>query len=231
MATDYRPFALSIDALRSRTEQLAERARAERIDATPLWQGFRQYLVHQLTAPRCDEDFGDVEPTIQWFNMKFQGVLPPITEAEMKPSKRNGRAKADRYFDSDDGKRMGEGLVRLRTGERSSGEWRNQLADFLRDFSSWRPAGSDLDVFHQKATVMRSLLELTPPGEDRDRLIPLVVAVLELSDAQRQSPAEWLWEARALVEAASGDGTKLTQAFGASGNAGLILFPILATER
>lgn len=94
------------------------------------------------------------------------------------------------------------------------------FADFLSGFAAWKPSGSSLDVFHQRATVYRALLQLMPPGEDRDRIVELCVTFLATSEAEKQSPAEWLWEARALVEIAP----EMIRSFRNSGDAGLVLF-------
>lgn len=221
---DYRPFAMSIGDLRTEIEHLAQGAQALKIRTDQLAHGFRTYLVNQLTAPRCTEDFGDAAAAVQWFNSSFHGALPPIGEDESKPSSRKGGVKAEPYFHSDDSKRLGDEILSLRTSvSRSGSEWSNSLADFLHDFDAWNPEGSDLDVFHQRETILRALFQLTLPGEDRDRVMARCVALLQSSGIERQSPAEWLWEVKELQQSANGDAAKLMQAFRSSGDAGLML--------
>ena len=93
----------------------------------------------------------------------------------------------------------------------------------MRDFSSWREPGSDADVLHQKATVLRSLFEITPAGEDRDRIVAACAMLLASSDAERQNPAEWLWQVKALIQAAGADGPKLVKLLRASGDPGMVM--------
>src|SRR5260370_11749815 len=161
MTADYRPFAVSINALQAELARLVEIGRAHGFGVEALLRGFRKYLVTQLTTARCDPDFGTAGREIEWFHAA-------LTEDETKPVSRKSGFKADPYFNSEDSKRLGEALQNLRyapgvgprtDAERSTGEWRNMLADFLRDFASWRTPGSDADIFHQKATVLRALFQ------------------------------------------------------------------------
>lgn len=224
LPADYRPFALSIGGLRPEIEHLAQGAQAMKLGTELLARGFRTYLVNQLTAPRCAEDFGDAAGAVQWFNSSFRGALPPISEDETKPSARAGGVQVDPYFHSTDSKRLSDEITRLRAStSRAGSEWSNSLADALHDFDAWTPEGSQVDVFHQRATVLRALFQLTPPGEDRDRVMARCVALLQSSGMDRQNPAEWLWEVRELQQSADRDAAKLMQAFRTSGNAALML--------
>jgi hypothetical protein len=239
-APDYRPFAISIEGLRADLERISQIAQSQGLGTDVLARGFRKYLVTQLTAPRCDEDFGGALQAITWFNQSFRGALPAITEEEGRPLKRTGGFKAELYFQSEDSKRIGDALTRLRyvpgegprsEAERSTGEWRNMFADFLRDLDAWRPSGSEIDFFHQKATVLQSLFQLAPPGEDRDRLIEVCVAFLQSSGAERQNPAEWLMQLKGIVEQAGSDAPKLMEAFRASSNPAVALYGTVGLAR
>ena len=168
-----------------------------------------EYKRAQLSAPRCQPDF------------------PTLADDETPPSKRDTAFKAEPYFQADDAKRIGDQMNRLRALPATSTDWRNQLADFLRDFAAWTPQGSALDVFHQRATVFRALLEFVPRGDDRDQVISLAVAFLVSSGAESQSPAEWLYQVRMLMDGAGQDASKMRDAFRASGSIGLTLYAAL----
>jgi hypothetical protein len=216
--TDYRPFAMYLDALQSELANLIESGRANQIGVDEVVQSFRKYLVKQLTAARCGPDLAIGLEQVAW-------LQPPPTEDESKPAKRKESFKvAQTYFESEDSKQIGTALNRLRS---AGDDWKHAFSDFLRDFSAWRPDGSDIDVFHQKATVLRALLEITPRGEDRDRVLNLCVAFLQLSPAERQSPAEWLWEAKTLAELANLDTPKLVSQFRNSQSLSLSLYATL----
>jgi hypothetical protein len=218
LRTDYRPFAMSVDALQSELANLIESGRANGIGVDEVVQSFRKYLVRQLTAARCGPDLAIGLEQIQW-------LQPPLIEDESKPAKRKeGFKVAQTYFESEDSKQIGSALNHLRS---ASDDWKHAFTDFLRDFASWRPDGSDLDVFHQKSTVLRALLEIAPRGDDRERVLNLCVTFLQSSPAERQSPAEWLWEAKTLAELANLDAPKLVSQFRNSQSLSLSLYATL----
>ena len=216
--TDYRPFAMSLDALQSELANLIESGRANGIGVDEVVQSFRKYLVKQLTAARCGPDLAIGLEQVTW-------LQPSLTEDESKPAKRKENFKvAQTYFESEDSKQIGSALNSLRS---AGDDWKHAFSDFLRDFAAWRPDGSDLDAFHQKATVLRALLEIAPRGEDRDRVLNLCVTFLQSSPAERQSPAEWLWEAKTLAELANLDTSKLVSQFRTSQSLSLSLYATL----
>jgi hypothetical protein len=215
---DYRAFALSLTALQNEMAALGALGGANGAGTDGLARAFRKYVTAQLSAARCAPDFGP--------SMEEIGVTPPLSGDEMKPSKRGDSFKADAYFQSEDSRQIGESLHRLRSAdaERGSSAWRNALADFLRDFKAWRPPGSDIDAFHQRMTVLKSLLQMLPQqGDDRDRVLILCVTYLA-SDVERQNPAEWLWQVKALLTDAGSDAAKMLAQFLASKDVGLTLF-------
>lgn len=100
--------------------------------------------------------------------------------------------------------------------------WSDSLGDFLRDFSAWRPEGENIDAFHQRATVLRALLDRIPPGEDRDRVMEMTAEFLAAADAQQEHPEEWLYQVAMLSEGP--DAEKMRKLFRASGDPALILY-------
>lgn len=210
VAPDYRPFALSFDALQAEVRTLAELAQIP-----DMHDAFRKYALTQLTAPRCAPDFaidaGDL----------------PLSSGETNPSKRNETFKtSDAYFSSGDAKLIGERLLHLQS-LRQEGDFRTAFSDFLRDFRAWAPTGNDADVLHQRATIFGALLQLLPPGDDRDRVVNLCAAMLASSAAQKNAPAEWIWQMHHLAEIAGGDAPKLFAAFRSSGDAPLVVYGYL----
>ena len=221
---DYRAFALSLTPLQGEIAALVALGGANGVATDGLTGAFRKYVTTQMAASRCAPDFG---PSLEEIS-----TVPPLSGDEMKPSKRTDSFKADPYFQSEDSRQMGSALNRLRFGpggqspseaERGAPEWRNTLADFLRDFKGWNPPGSEIDAFHQRMTVLDSVLQILPPGGDRDRIISLVVSYL-VSDVERQNAAEWLWQLKKLLRDAGGDAPKMLQQFRASNDVGLVLY-------
>jgi hypothetical protein len=198
MAPDYRPFALSFDALQAEIGTLEEITRSEQLP-----QAFRKYTVSQLTAPRCSPD-----------------IAIAFDPKDLKPAKHDESFQTtDPYFSSGDAKRIGEELRSVQAGAR--------FDDFLRDSLAWDPAGSDADVLHQRATVFGALIQLLPPGADRDHVFDLASTMLASSEAQRQNPAEWIWQMRHLVEIAGAEAAKLYATFRESGSAALAVYGFL----
>jgi hypothetical protein len=198
MAPDYRPFALTFDALQSEVGALEEISQSEQLPPA-----FRKYTAAQLTAPRCSPDIAiDFDPK------------------DLKPAKHDEQFKTnDPYFSSGDAKQIGDELRAVQPGTR--------YEDFLRDFLAWEPSGSDADILHQRATVFGALIQLLPPGAGRDRVFELVSTMLASSGAQRNAPAEWIWQMHHLVEIAGADAPKLFAAFRQSGSAALAVYGFL----
>ena len=220
MSANFRSFASSIDLLQTEMETMTSRANSAHIGTEGLVKAYRKYLVTQLTGARCNDNFSGAPNAVAWAGARTS----PLTADEATPAKTEGVVKADPYFQSPDSRQLGAGLRQLGAADRSAPDWQSRLADFLRDYSAWQPSGDEMDVFHQRATVLRALLGAIPPGEDRDRIVAMCAELLESSNAERQSPAEWLWQAKTLLEAASADAPKMLAAFRASGDAALILY-------
>jgi hypothetical protein len=233
LPVNYRSFALKIEDLADGLDFFAARARAQGVSTSGLGAAFRRFVVAQMKGPRCEEDLNQATNFAGTMPVKYLGELAPLTREEMKPSKRGPKFEAKSYFDADRSKDLADSLNRLRfpaegqpfsEEQRSTGTWKVMFADFLRDFQSWSPSGADIDVLHQRLTVLRWALELTPPGEDRIRVLRMCVSALQAGGADRQSPAEWFWQAKSIWSAAGVDQQKVADAYSASGIPGLQVF-------
>lgn len=217
VAPDYRSFTSSVSVLRTSVQKFQSPALAV---------GFRRFLTRQMSAPRCDEDFGDATPTVDWFNAEFHGDLAVIGDEEVQPSQRLGGFKSESYFTTADGQHIWDAFEQLKTTLGST-EWRMMLSDSLRDLSDWTPTSAAIDVFHQKITVLQGLFEAIPPGPDRDQVMGQSIAVLQYSGAETRDPAEWLFQVKALAKVAGDDAAELMESFRTSGDAGLMLYSAL----
>jgi len=150
--------------------------------------------------------------------------------------------QVERYWQSGDSKRIFEQAIKLRMGpsgtmlsiaERSTPEWTLQLTDFLRDLGGWTSGheSSDAAFFHEKSAVYEALVDLTPPGPQRDKTIASFVGFLAGSNLQQQSPVEWFSHAPLMFErlknADDGEADRLLDAYAASGTPALVLFATL----
>jgi len=116
----------------------------------------------------------------------------------------------------------------LSDADRSTPEWRGQLADYLNELANWGPAQekSEADYFHQKCQVFVNLIDLIPDGSDRDVALAAFVEFINTSTLEWQSPVEWYLEASSMLDRVqgerNGEANKVREAFEGSGN------PVLA---
>jgi hypothetical protein len=230
LPANYRSFAVKIDDLADGLDFFGARAKAQGVATTALGAAFRRFVVAQMKGARCKEDLDQATHFASTLPVKYLGELAPLTTDEMKPSKHGAQFEAKNYFDADHSKELADSLNRLRfpsegrpysEEQRSTGTWKVLFSDFLRDFQAWSPSGTEIDILHQRLTVLRWLIELTPPGEDRIRVLRMCVAALQAGGADRQSPAEWFWQAKSILSAAGADQPVVAEAYRASGVAGL----------
>jgi hypothetical protein len=155
-----------------------------------------------------------------------------------QPARASSTPKLDLYWQSADAQRLFDDGLKLRLGsagqplsesDRATTEWRQRLADYLTELADWGPSQekSEADYFHQKCQVFVNLIDLIPPGSDRDQALGAFVNFVGNSTLQRQSPVEWYLEATSLLErvggARNGEPDKIRDAFERSGNPVLIL--------
>ncbi|HWY46749.1 MAG TPA: hypothetical protein VNX70_05170 [Bryobacteraceae bacterium] len=156
-----------------------------------------------------------------------------------EPPKTGSTPKIERYWQSSEAQRLLQDANKLRFGpdgkplsdaERSTPEWQQQLADFLSELADWTPTQekSEADFYHQKCVVFAALMELIPPGEQRDKMLQAYVDFISNSNLQQQSPVEWFMQAHLMLERVrstnTGEPAKLLDSFQASGNAVLALY-------
>jgi hypothetical protein len=184
-----------------------------------------------MTATRCSPDIP----------IEFKEQL---TEEEMTPSSRGADIATHLYFDTGDAKDIGDKLLDMRSkgGGRVAGqlqedghfkilgiappsiEVQNGIGDLLHDFMLWQPRGSDADALHQKATLLIALLQMTARIDDFPKVASMAVSFLTTSGAQKEAPAEWMWQVKSL---ASAGGAKMLDLYRASGNPGLVVYATL----
>jgi hypothetical protein len=152
-------------------------------------------------------------------------TLPPTAACQKT-------AEANSYWKSDYARRILSEGQSLRANPQIS---LDHLADIEKDLAAWGPANetSMMDYYQQKCIAYEALVELTPSGIERDRLVEEFVAFITHSDVQRESAVEWFMPAERMLERVrnSNDGEpgKVLEAFELSGNPILVLRT--ATER
>lgn len=167
-------------------------------------------------------------------------VGPPVlVNGDAAAPKANTTPKIERYWQSPEAQRLLVDANKLRFGstgkplsdaDRSTHEWQQELTDFLSELADWTPSQekSEADFYHQKCVVFEALIELIPPGTQRDRTAQAYVDFIGNSNLQQQSPVEWFMHAHSMLErvrsTSNGEPAKLLDAFQSSGNAVLALY-------
>jgi hypothetical protein len=166
---DDRSFAYSFPAGRQ-ILTLVEELKRRQLSPLPLLEGYRLYLVSNLSAARCADDdsmmgnatsFGfvagqavdqEAQDAVGFFNRNLRmAPLQPIPEEESTPSRLEGVAAGLRTCEDADCRTMAaqyRGLVFGENGspysvdQKSSPAWRGKVRDFLAALSKWQESAS-----------------------------------------------------------------------------------------
>lgn len=228
--SDSRAFAAAWPGLKENLSRMAAQ-----FPSPTLTEAIRKYIVSNFNASRC-ADAGHVfqsgRAVMDWFNsVEIRGGAPALEERAFTSPKVEGRARVENYWASDANQRLMEGIRELRFSpkgqpftetERETSEWKQSLNQFVSEVRTAHPG------FHQTAALLQALIEFTPRGLERDRLISWFVEALRDSDLQREAPAEWLWRADSLYmmleQSADPDLDKLKHGFRNGGVPALVLY-------
>ncbi len=149
---------------------------------------------------------------------EVSGAIAPEMSASFKKYVEKNQSAAcedatvEQYWKSEAAQRLMVGARKLRFGhpaikvlsdaERGTPEWRQQLADFEKDLNEWTPVSetSETDYYQEKSIVFEALVELIPPGPDRDNALQAFVSFLNGSSLQTRSPVEWFVPATAMLQ-------------------------------
>ena len=167
----------------------------------------RKLLVAQLSAARCSDSVTET-PIAESFNTIVRrrdfppDLVAPLTTADVWPAKVLGAARAERYWQTEDARRLLFGLLALRdsaAGRRSviikrSTEWQAAALQYLTDLELWNGSREPIerDYFDQKSLLYDVYLNVVLPGALRDARGPIVC---RLPRPKRHRPPA----ARALV--------------------------------
>ena len=183
-------------------------------------------------------------PSFEKYTQKSEGCTGDavaVSAANLAP-KTPLTPKLDRYWDSGVSQVMLDAAKQLRfaadgrplsDADRSSREWQIQLTDFLSRLASWGPdqEKSEADYYHERSIVYEALVELIPPGPQRDTAMQAYLDFMSNSSLQQSSPVEWFAHARAMLErvreTTTGEPGKLLDEFKNSGNPILALYAAL----
>ena len=187
------------------------------------------------------------QASFQIFRQRSTGcpddAAPSVTlDLSKGQTKAGSTPKEEPYWQTGSSKRLLEDGQKLRYGSdskpysdayRNTREWQQQLADYMNELANWSASEekSEADYFHQKAVIYQALVELTPPGAQRDKILSAYLSFMTNSNLQQQSPVEWFEHAHSMLDSVrntnTGEPGKLLDAFQTSGNPVLALFAAL----
>jgi len=183
---DDRSFSSS-NGLGTRIEALAAECSRRKISPLPLLEGYRLFLVTNLTGARCLDDvqmagmaasaLADVaaarrpDNMVSFFNERLLiPPLQPIQEQEATPSHLEGTAVGLRGCEDAACRALTEQyrvVMLAPPAERSGAEWMARLKKLLAALDQWQPGKTDAAAhFREKATAYGELLSVTV-GEAR----------------------------------------------------------------
>jgi hypothetical protein len=234
-----RAFSVAATDIASKISELRHADQAVGVGGPQLLAALRQYLIAQLTGPRCVDSTADAV-VVEIFNALVQKEsaerdgIAPISTREAEPSKRLGVVRLRPYWTTPDARRLHDDAVRLRgTGAqpvpiavRRSSAWIEQAERHLVDVQQWPGTRetSEHDHFYQKAALFAGLIDLVPPGAVRVRTLRVFAEFLHHNDAERRRPLWFLFANRLIERIQSEDRRDVLQAIDDTGDQVLSLY-------
>jgi acetyl esterase/lipase len=219
VANDNRSFWFNPEEISGTAIALAGMCERRGFPADFLLSRYRDYVVRQLSAPRCADNVeSDGKRLIQpKFVADLNGALSRYEHiskiSDLNPRKIDRPAQFYPYWTTPRArslfakvfalrhgrvqgtydKRKGEPPRTLSFEDRQSPQWQYQLSDFLREMAEWKPEheASKADYFHQKCRLFNELLELSPNSDMRLRMIDEYMAFLEQNRFECEGFIDW----------------------------------------
>jgi hypothetical protein len=224
---DDRSFTSSYTA-GPRIEALVAECKRRKGSPLPLLEGYRLYLVLNLTAARCGDNDRMQSSTVfasssdalasnqafdvaSFFNRKLRmEPLQPIQEGESTPSRLEGAATGLRVCVDDDCAAVSEQLRSLiltangtpmPPADRESKDWRNRQGELLDKMAKWEAGqrSSAAEHFREKVLLYNDLLSVSPAGEARDAVLRAEVDYLTKNRKEAANRIEWFLPVNILL--------------------------------
>jgi hypothetical protein len=202
--------------------RLADLQQAHHRQGVPGWyllDGLREYLLGQLTGPRCADSTTEamVAPAFNGAVARLGAgwEVDRIDDSTISPSKLLAPARIDYYWQTPDSRRLYRSEERLRSdgktvfpeAVRQTKEWRDEADLLLTAIEQWsgRREASDRDYVYQKAVLFTGLVDLAPQGILRTRAIDAFIEFLRHTEIDRDRRALWFALLNRFLEVARSD--------------------------
>jgi len=160
--------------------------------ADPEGKQIRQIQTDELLPARVE---GHATVYKFWFKRETQKLLTDLKHLRFgTPEQREANNKKERRPD---------GMAQFLTVEqRSTLSWQIEAREFLNEVESWNKDHDETEenYFHEVCFIYVPLLELVPPGELWDNVLESYINFLKQSAIKKESPPEWYFEVRRLLE-------------------------------
>lgn len=226
---DDRTFTAILSPASQQIFALLEDARKRGASSLALLEGYRRFLVNNLSGQRCaDDDLleggeaysvssgGKVDTlgtaAADYFNRKLANPpIQPLREEEVTPSKIEGAASGLRSCQDAECKQLAtqyRGLIfdaagtPLSASQKDTADWRTRLQDFLNAMANWKPASGDqeeLEQFRDKCALFGALIGIVPPGPDRERVLMSWLGYLDGNQVENEDRIGWFLPVNALI--------------------------------
>jgi len=224
---DDRSFTASSQA-GGQIQALVEECRRRKLSPLPLIEGFRLYLVDNLSGKRCadgelaataGQSFGmaaspasqPIGDLVTYFNNAIQ--VPPIQMIqpdEVAPASVEGKVKLAPFCQDSDCQDIGAQYRALVFNSdnlphppayRDSDEFRVKLRDFLSAMASWKDVNgvAAADLYRAKAGVFSDLFNLVPSGPLQDAVADAMLDYLNQNRLQAEDAIQWFLPISSLI--------------------------------
>jgi hypothetical protein len=194
---------------------------------------------------------------VEWFNtnLRLQGTeeLQPISDDSIKPAHVDGRANYYEYWQTPQARQLLDGARQLQFGspdrqrteqvganvraeplspaERASGEWQEMHRQLLNTLDKWKPEheASVADYLHQKSVIFEGLIDVTPEGPLREKVLSDYVLFLRENQLLMESGIEWFFHLRRLISQSDSD-RQFMELLRSSGNPVIELYIALGKQ-
>jgi hypothetical protein len=217
VSDDPRSFAFTIqrDEFAATTAAIIAKLKDNNVAANDFVKVTRSFVVRALSGEVCG-DAGWVKDgtvtiprSLQTINTIF---AQPISTDEIRPARIGAKADDVVYWTSPQAKklmdvarrlRFGSGSTQLSDQQRESGEWRQQLLEFLDLIDQWdaNSETSEDDYFHEKCSMYRLLVELCPDDLQRDAVLRQYAKYLKETSSRYKGHMEWVLHVKMYLRA------------------------------
>lgn len=206
-------FSLRYDGTASSVQQLVAACKQKGVSTGELLEAYRAYLIRNLGANQCAETQTKrgKELTDAYLAKVNEWIGTPIEADDVRPSRIEGSAKIHEYWASPKARELMRKYKSLRfaggseipEAERKTEAWGRALQEFMNDLDGWNSdEETEADYFNQKCALYEALIEITPAGLMRTKVLQDFIRYLRDTNIQNESRMEWMQHAGSLLQAA-----------------------------